>query len=228
MTNEASGTLTAEHSDSPLADNGVGMSAYEIAYLVKSRTGSAIRASLSALRLEPDLISDEILAVAASSLVARELVVLSGDELVANGSALAVIYALTSATRWTEIGLASSEGVDGAILIEAPLISLLCQPRMLGAWLVSIEGPDAGSAQTLRRLIDAQVALRPDGGVLLVSKSLENSATLLVQHSENGDWEVAAGATSTRAEIPTRGSTSAEIDAMLAELLAVTSQENEE
>jgi hypothetical protein len=94
---------------------------------------------------------------------------------------------------------------------------------MLGAWLVSIDGPEAGSAQTLRRVIDAQVALRADGAVLLVSKSLENSATLLVQHSEDGTWEVAAGATSARPEIRTRRSTSAEIDSMLTELLAVTS-----
>ena len=48
-------------------------------------------------------------------------------------------------------------------------------------------------------MIDSQVALRPEGGVLLVSRSLENSATMLVQHSEEHEWEVAAGATSARA-----------------------------
>jgi hypothetical protein len=202
-----------------IADNYIGMSAYEIAYLMSNQDGAAASASLAALRLDPSEISEDVLAAAASSLVARELLVIDGENLEATGLPLAITYALASATRWTEIGLSFDERLDGAIYIEAPLFSVLCQPRMLGAWLITVQGQDARSAGVVRRLIDAQLALRPEGAVFIESKTLESASTLFVQGHDGGGWEIAAGATPTSAEIRLRPSSSDEVDSLLAALL---------
>jgi hypothetical protein len=202
------------------ADNYIGMSAYELAYLLSNQRGSALSASLSCLRLEPSEMSPEVLAAAASSLVARELLLVEGENLDASGLALAVTSALVSATRWTEIGYASAEQVDGVVFIESPMFSVLCQPRMLGAWLITVVAPGVNSAQVIRRLIDAQVQARHDGSVAIASRTAVSTATLFVRGVAPDVWEVAAGATSLSPEIPLRASSSQEVDSLLDNLFS--------
>jgi hypothetical protein len=203
----------------PPGDNYLGMSAYEIAYLMSNQDGDAVSASLAALRLAPAEMSEEVLAAAASSLVARELLVVQGADLEPSGLALAITSALVSAIRWTDVALTSEGQFDGAVYIEAPMFSVLCEPRMLGAWLITVQWPGATSATVLRRIIDAQLETRKHGAVFVDTKTLTTRSTLLVRRADEGVWEFAAGATDDRPEIALRQVSSDEVDALLTELL---------
>lgn len=199
----------------------IGFGAAEVAYLLSRQTGPAIDKAWELLSLQPELTGQEVRAAGASSLLARGLLAVVGDRLELDGAATALLYGFAAAERWTQIGFLSDETADGAILVQAPELSLLLQPRQLGTWYVLFQNPEVAAAEALRVIVDAHLDRAADAAVFLGSETLEASSTLYLRRAL-GAYRVAQGADITDEQIPVRPATRDEVDALLAELVTTT------
>ena len=160
----------------------IGFGVGELAYLLNVFEGPARDRSVSVFRAE-ELVEDVTLNTAgASSLLARDLAVVGDDDdLGVKGVSAAVATALGHATRWTEISLLTEDSMDNVVLLEAPELSLMLQPRALGTWFVFAQDPAIGSAEAMLRVIRQHVDEHPGGTAYLVFKTLQDERHLLVR-----------------------------------------------
>lgn len=159
----------------------IGFGVGELAYLLNVFEGPARDRSVSVFRAE-DLVEDSTLNTAgASSLLARDLAVIADDQLGVKGVAAAVATALGHATRWTEMSLLTEDSMDNVVLLEAPEVSLMLQPRALGTWFAFAQDPTIGSAEAILRVVRQHVNEHPGGTAYLVFKTLEEEKHLLVR-----------------------------------------------
>lgn len=160
----------------------IGFGVGELAYLLNVFEGPARDRSVSVFRAE-ELVEDSTLNTAgASSLLARDLAVVSDDdELGVKGVAAAVATALGHATRWTEMSLLTEDSMDNVVLLEAPEVSLMLQPRALGTWFAFAQDPTIGSAEATLRVLRQHVDDHPGGTAYLVFKTLQDEKHLLIR-----------------------------------------------
>ena len=120
----------------------IGFGVGEFAYLLNVFEGPARDRSVSVFRAQ-DMVDDVTLSTAgASSLMARDMATIDDDgDLGVTGVAAAVATALGQATRWTEVSLLTGDAMDNVVLIEAPGVALMLQPRLLGTWFVFAQDP---------------------------------------------------------------------------------------
>jgi hypothetical protein len=132
------------------------------------------------------MIDDVTLSTAgASSLLARDLAAVDDDgDLGVKGVAAAVASALGQATRWTEISLLTGESMDNVALLEAPGVSLMLQPRLLGTWFVFAQDPAISSAEATLRVVRQHAEQNPGGSAYLVLKTLASEQHLLIRREE--------------------------------------------
>ncbi|MET3933042.1 hypothetical protein [Arthrobacter sp. OAP107] len=163
----------------------IGFGVGEFAYLLNVFEGPARDRSVSVFRAE-EMIDDVTLSTAgASSLLARDLAAVDDDgDLGVKGVAAAVATALGQATRWTEISLLTGESMDNVALLEAPGVSLMLQPRLLGTWFVFAQDPAISSAEATLRVVRQHVEQNPGGSAYLVLKTLASEQHLLIRREE--------------------------------------------
>ncbi|MDQ0755432.1 hypothetical protein [Arthrobacter sp. B3I4] len=166
----------------------IGFGVGELAYLLNVFEGPARDRSVSVFRAG-DLVEDSTLNTAgASSLLARDLaVVTDDDELGVKGVAAAVATALGQATRWTEMSLLTEGSMDNVVLLEAPEVSLMLQPRALGTWFAFAQDPTIGSAEATLRVLRQHVEDHPGGTAYLVFKTLQDEKHLLIRR-DGASW----------------------------------------
>jgi hypothetical protein len=166
----------------------IGFGIGEIAYLLDVFEGPARDRSVSVFRAE-EMVDDVTLATAgASSLLARDLATVNEEgELGVTGVAAAVASAFGHATHWTEVSLLAPESMDNVLLIEAPDVALMLQPRLLGTWFVFAQDPAISSAEATLRLVKQHAAETPGGSAYFVFKTLTAETRLLVRR-EGETW----------------------------------------
>ena len=165
----------------------IGFGVGELAYLLNVFEGPSRDRSVSVFRAE-ELVEDSTLNTAgASSLLARDLAVVSDDDQVGvKGVAAAVATAMGHATRWTEMSLLTEDSMDNVVLVEAPEVALMLQPRALGTWFAFAQDPTIGSAEAILRVLRQHVEEHPGGTAYLVFKTLQEEKHLLVRRDGNG------------------------------------------
>ncbi|MDP9694190.1 UNVERIFIED_ORG: hypothetical protein J2X79_001745 [Arthrobacter globiformis] len=164
----------------------IGFGVGEFAYLLNVFEGPARDRSVSVFRAE-EMIDDVTLSTAgASSLLARDLAAVDDDgDLGVKGVAAAVATALGQATRWTEISLLTGESMDNVAMLEAPGVSLMLQPRLLGTWFVFAQDPAISSAEATLRVVRQHAEQNQGGSAYLVFKTLASEQHLLIRREEN-------------------------------------------
>jgi len=165
----------------------IGFGVGELAYLLNFFEGPSRDRSVGVFRAE-ELVEDSTLNTAgASSLLARDLAVVSDDDQVGvKGVAAAVATAMGHATRWTEMSLLTEDSMDNVVLVEAPEVALMLQPRALGTWFAFAQDPTIGSAEAILRVLRQHVEEQPGGTAYLVFKTLQEEKHLLVRRDGNG------------------------------------------
>jgi hypothetical protein len=164
----------------------IGFGVGEFAYLLNVFEGPARDRSVSVFRAE-EMVDDVTLSTAgASSLLARDLAVVDDDgDLGVKGVAAAVATAFGNASRWTEISLLTDEMMDNVALLEAPGVSLMLQPRLLGTWFVFAQDPTISSAEATLRVVRQHVEQNHGGSAYLVFKTLGSEQHLLIRREES-------------------------------------------
>lgn len=164
----------------------IGFGVGEFAYLLNVFEGPARNRSVSVFRAG-ELVDDVTLSTAgASSLLARDLATIDEDgDLGVTGVAAAVATALGQATRWTEISLLTGDSMDNVVLVEAPGVALMLQPRLLGTWFVFAQDPSISSADATLRVVRQHVEQNPGGTAYLVFKTLDAERPLLIRRGED-------------------------------------------
>jgi hypothetical protein len=165
----------------------IGFGVGELAYLLNVFEGPARDRSVSVFRAG-ELVDDVTLSTAgASSLLARDLATIDDDgELGVTGVAAAVATAFGQATRWTEVSLLTQDTMDNVVLLEAPGVALMLQPRVLGTWFVFAQDPSISSAEAVCRVVRQHVEQNPGGTAYLVFKTLDSEQHLLIRRAEDG------------------------------------------
>jgi hypothetical protein len=166
----------------------IGFGVGEFAYLLNVFEGPARDRSVTVFRAE-EMIDDVNLSTAgASSLLARDMATVDDDgDLGVTGVAAAVATALGQATRWTEIALLTGDAMDNVVLLEAPGVSLMLQPRLLGTWFVFAQDPEISSAEATLRVVRRHVEQNQGGSAYLVFKTLGSEQHLLIRR-EDSTW----------------------------------------
>jgi hypothetical protein len=166
----------------------IGFGVGEFAYLLNVFEGPARDRSVSVFRAE-EMVDDVTLSTAgASSLMARDMATVDEDgDLGVTGVAAAVATALGKATRWTEISLLTGETMDNVALLEAPGVSLMLQPRLLGTWFVFAQDPAITPAEATLRVVRQHVEQNQGGSAYLVFKTLGREQHLLIRR-EDDTW----------------------------------------
>lgn len=166
----------------------IGFGVGEFAYLLNVFEGPARDRSVAVFRAG-EMVDDLTLSTAgASSLLARDLATVDEDgDLGVTGVAAAVATALGQATRWTEISLLTADAMDNVVLLEAPGVALMLQPRLLGTWFVFAQDPAISSADATLRVVRQHVEQNAGGSAYLVFKTLDGERHLLVRR-EAESW----------------------------------------
>jgi hypothetical protein len=160
----------------------IGFGVGEFGYLLNVFEGPARDRSVKVFRAE-EVVDDVALSTAgASSLMARDLATLDDDgDLAVKGVAAAVATALGQGTRWTEMSLLTEDSMDNVVLLEAPDVALMLQPRLLGTWFVFAQDPAISSAEATLRVVRQHVEQNPAGTAYLVFKTLHAEQHLLIR-----------------------------------------------
>ena len=174
------------HQEPLLGVDVIGFGVGEFAYLLNVFEGPARDRSVSVFRAE-ELVDDVGLSTAgASSLMARDMATVDEDgDIGVKGVAAAVATALGQATRWTEISLLTEDSMDNVVLVEAPGVALMLQPRLLGTWFVFAQDPAISSAEATLRVVRQHVEQNPGGTAYLVFKTLDAEKHLLIRRGED-------------------------------------------
>lgn len=212
MTDDPAGQYADE--EAPL-----GLGIAELAYLLSRFDSASARKSVEMLHVNEDYLSPLVTAVGASSLLARGLLHVNGDEVEPTEALSLVNYVLAAATRWIELGFVGEADVDGGLLLQSPEASMFLQPLSLGAWQVLVKDRSTSDIRTLRVLVDDHFENNPHGAVHFGSTTFESVQTLSVRMDE-GRWKVALGAGGGRRDTEGPDITSGELDQKLLELLS--------
>lgn len=174
------------HQEPRLGVDVIGFGVGEFAYLLNVFEGPARDRSVSVFRAE-ELVDDVTLCTAgASSLMARDMATVDDDgDIGVKGVAAAVATALGQATRWTELSLLTEDSMDNVVLVEAPGVALMLQPRLLGTWFVFAQDPAISSAEATLRVVRQHVEQNPGGTAYLVFKTLDAEKHLLIRRDED-------------------------------------------
>jgi len=173
----------------------VGFGAAELAYLLSRYEGPAVDRTAELLRVDRNAASEEFVAAGASSLLARGLLKLRGDQLDLVGPAAATAYALAGAEHWTELAfmIDRETAADGALVLRAGSVVTLLQPRALGTWFVLAKEPGVETAEAVVALADGFLAGHEGGAVFLAAHSAAGDATAFLRRSAESQWELARG-----------------------------------
>ncbi|MDO9396789.1 MAG: hypothetical protein Q7T71_09610, partial [Herbiconiux sp.] len=156
--------------------------AAEVAYAVSLTEGEARERAVRFLQLAPDFVTEQIAALGASSLLARGELSVDGDALVPRGGIRLLIAVLQRAVRWTEIAMIQESGVEAALYVQSPELSVLLSPAAMSTWTMVVRRPAVSDAALLAELVSNNAARHPDGtayfGTELVGSASDGSGKI--------------------------------------------------
>jgi len=179
----------------------VAFGAAEVSYILARYPGEATTRSAAMLRVDPGAASPEVLAAGASSLLAHELGTVEDGLLALSGAAELLAYTVSQATHWTEVAffVEREQVADGALIIQAPLATMILQPRALGTWLAMVKRPEVSPREAVMMLTGAFLVVHPDGVVFLAAETPDGSDALFLRRDNDGRWDIAGEGAASRA-----------------------------
>lgn len=175
----------------------LGFTAYELLYLLSLNRSDSARKSAEILGFGEVPEVDETTAVGASSLLARELLIMREDETLQPVRQAALIGAvLTKATQWLRGGILAQGNTESALFVEAPDAKAMVQPRALGTWWITPLMPQTPLPAIMRVFVET--ILKEDGDCAVTLRRLDLDGldqTLSARLADDKDWEIATGRT---------------------------------
>ena len=144
-----------------LPEGMVGFGGAEVAALVSRHPGPTAERSAAVLGVDMTT-GDDVRRAGMSSLLARRLVEQSKGRFLPRSAAALLDYALGAAERWTTIAISHDEGRDLAVVLHAPEVVALMQPRALGSWFAAFTGSSGEPDTAVAALQDAVRAEHPE------------------------------------------------------------------
>lgn len=155
-----------------LPEGMVGFGSGEIAALLSRHPGPVSDTSAQALGVDADAIGDDVRRAGMSSLLARGLVQQEGDRFLPRSAAALLDYACGAAERWTTITISHDDGADLAVVIHAPEVVAMMQPRALGTWFAAFAGSSNDPETPVAALMDAVRAEHPEAAFDVSTETL--------------------------------------------------------
>lgn len=211
--------MTDEPANEHVEETPMGLGIAELAYLLSRFDSPSARKSVEMLHVNEDYLSPLVTAVGASSLLARGLLHVNGDEVEPTEGLSLVNYIFAASTRWIEIGFVGEANVDGGLLLQSPEASMFLHPLALGAWQVLVKARGTSDIKTLRNLVDSHFETYPNGAVHFGSTTFETVQALSVRR-QNDHWQVGIGAGGGRRDTDGPEIDSEGLDQKLVELLS--------
>lgn len=168
----------------------------EIGYLLIQDDVPVVAKAREMFDLIDQAYAEDVAIAAVSSLVAHQLLEIGEDGLPRPlGAAAVLAYAIAEATRWTRIGFFSEgdEAIDGAVLLHAPEVTAILQPRQGGAWLMVVKAPEVSDAEAIWALISGFRDAHEKASVFVEVSDLAAGATLFADHRGDDSWNIALG-----------------------------------
>lgn len=180
--NDAASGVTLDISDF------VGFGFAELSYLLARYSGEPVERSRKMLMLSSS--SSEVTSAGVSSLVARDFIRVNGDDLDLVGPPAVLAHTLSTAVRWTQIGLVGDEQVDGALYVQSRDAAVIMQPRVLGTWFVLVQSPEVSAAEAIFSVISSFIDNSPAGAVFLGSETANGSDAVFVRRLGDDEWNL--------------------------------------
>ena len=176
----------------PVGPDVTGYGAAELAYAISLTDGVHRSQAAEFLQVSEAFLTEQIIAIGASSLLARGELTVRGDSLVAGGGLRLLSATLQTATRWTEIALITDVGAEAAVYVQAPDLSVFLQPVSLGAWEIVVKAPEATDSALLKQIIDGSIERHSVGVVYFGTETADAERNhLFVRATYEGRWDVA-------------------------------------
>jgi len=138
-----------------MPDGMVGFGSGEVAALVSRHPGPAADKTAAVLGLDAETVGDDVRRAGLSSLLARGLVEQTEGRFLPRSAAALLDYTLGAAQRWTTVAISHGEGSDLAVVLHAPEVVALMQPRAVGSWFAAFSGGTGGPDTAVAALQDA-------------------------------------------------------------------------
>ncbi|SMQ68016.1 hypothetical protein [Agreia sp. VKM Ac-1783] len=173
-------------------DGVVCFGAAEVAYAISLSEGIQKRKAISFLQVDDAFLTDQIIALGASSLLARGQLSIEGDVMRPRGGLRLLAAALRTAMRWTEIALVNEDGTTAAVYVSAPDLSIFLQPAAMSTWELVVKAPLVSDADMLMQMIESNAVRHPVGVTYFGTETATSPKNhLFVRASEDGTWGVA-------------------------------------
>lgn len=167
----------------------------EVRYLLARHDEPAAATARELLGLDAAPEDDWVMAAGLASLAARGLAVADRDAAQSRGEAALLEVLLSRGHRWTGIGM--REGDDGQgdllVVIEAPGVVGLLQPRIFGTWFVSLSADEEDVADPSRMVTASLLEARARHdrlGFALETRTAEGVVGRRYARPDDGGWAV--------------------------------------
>lgn len=161
----------------------------EMAYLLKATSTPQALKSAAVLRLQDEMASEQLCIAGASSLLARGMATVNGEDIDLDGPAMSLAYALGRAEHWTEISLMSGGSIDTVVHVESDRVKVLLQPRTLSTWFAFAQDPSVDGASAELDVIAEHVRQTGTGTAYVLSRTVRGEGHLMVR-PDSGTWAV--------------------------------------
>lgn len=138
-----------------LPEGMVGFGHGELAALLSRHPGPVADRSARTLGIDNDAVGDDVRRAGMSSLLARGLLQQEDGRFLPRSAAALLDYACGAAERWTTIAVTHDDGADLAVVIHAPEVVAMMQPRALGTWFAAFAGSSSDPETPVAALMDA-------------------------------------------------------------------------
>jgi hypothetical protein len=138
--------------------------------------GAHLALHLAHRRGDVGAVGDDVRRAGLSSLLARGLVQQEDGKFLPRSAAALLDYAAGAAERWTTVAITHDQGADVAVVLHAPEVVALMQPRALGSWFVAFAGSSRDPDTAVAALQDAVRTEHPEATFEVSSETLAGVA----------------------------------------------------
>ncbi|MGC0369913.1 hypothetical protein [Microbacterium sp. SLBN-111] len=168
----------------------------EIGFLLIQDDLPAVKKAREVFDLVDHAYADDVAVASMSSLIAHGLLEIDSDGVPQpRGAATVLSYAVAEATRWTRIGFfsGSDEAIDGAVLLHAPALTAILQPRQGGSWLMLAKAPEVSDGEALWALVSGFRDGHEAASTFVEVSTVGGRATLFADRAGAVSWTLALG-----------------------------------
>ena len=181
------------------AQNWQGFGLGEIGFLLIQGDVPAVAKARELFALVEQAYAEDVTVASLSSMIAHGLLEIGeGGVPRPLGAAAVLAYAIAEATRWTRIGFFSrgDEAIDGAVILHAPSVTAILQPRQGGAWLMLVKAPEISDADAVWTLVAGFRDAHEVASTFVETSSSAGNATLFADRVGGEEWNLAMGESS--------------------------------